>query len=134
MAMYVSWINKVREWAGKGISVPGGVNIKFRPIMDGKIFKRRPCPKCNAKGGVVFRNEDKSAYAVFCQKCGKYTVKLIKKGTTITAPAGDSSWCKAITKKGTRCHNKAKENGLCGIHHNSANTPDPQVGHRTNLF
>lgn len=51
--------------------------------------------------------------------------------------------CKAVTKKGDQCRYMAKENGLCGVHSNwhlyhdsseSANTPDPQVGHRINQF
>ena len=122
--------NLLRKAAAKGYTSDG---------------QKRVCPACKKrffKGASPRARNSRDFYkkvvysAIIFTKAGEHPHAACHCGyrkvpSTKPAPTGQ---CAAITKNGGRCRNKAKENGLCGIHHNSANTPDPQVGHRTNLF
>ena len=91
----ISWFNKVRIWASKGINVHGHIHTAH-PVRECPVCKMlfgeefcpkcgkknggyagwlsKECPKCGSKNGFVFRS-DYAQYMLIicCRRCHKYT-------------------------------------------------------------
>ncbi len=91
----VSWFNRVRAIAAKGIKINGTIT-SLHPIAatTGKSWRKGICPKCGSANGFVFRSDsDPKLYVLFCQHCNKFSWSIVKSGEIIKSGASGNGLC-----------------------------------------
>lgn len=117
--------NAIAFFANTGV-VGKKRTIKFQPRKseNGKTFITKPCTKCNYKFAIGFIGFEEPINMVWCPICKKlsWPEETTPRGESCApyeeaGPDTETKLCRATTKKGQPCRNKAMAGSdYCGPH------------------